>query len=65
MTDSVLKILIKSEKKSFNFLCDFNNYNFEDINEISKYLIKIYKFLKSAYYFNFFVAKTLFINFKI
>ena len=39
-------MLIKSEKKKqlFDFLCQFKNYNFENINEISKNLIKIYKF---------------------
>ena len=42
-------MLIKNEKKNsyliFIFiLCEFHNYNFEDINEFSKNLIKIYKF---------------------
>ena len=32
------------KKKSFYILCEFNNYNFEYINEIYKNLIKVYKF---------------------
>ena len=32
------------KKGHFIFLCEFNNYNFEYIDEIYKNLIKAYKF---------------------
>ena len=44
-------MLVKSEKKTiWSFLCQFNNSNFEDINELYKNLIKIYKFWRHACY---------------
>ena len=37
-------MLIKSDKKQLFFLCEFNNSNFQGINEIYKNLIKTHKF---------------------